>query len=384
MNPSEMETPLHADATADTNALAESWEERLVDSDAAMAAVPSEQDCCLCEYQELPECERRYDEKMCYTLVAETNQRDCVWKSGRCTSRFLVQCGTWRSQVKNQCRAPVRIQSRDAADPARGLKACGRLRLRHEGHGRDGCRTLASRVIVCIAKLPLCTEYWVDDGSCSTFANLIEARMYMERIASRLGGSQVVHISANQCTASAVCQSRYYFDIIARQVTGSPAACAHEEDLCHRDSETAECLEQGRATTQTCCCGTGVCTWWMGLRSCRGDLDHPTPSSPEWVAEVKRRAANDLGASKIIGFKPIAGTWHLPKPLRARLGQFSFADTFRAFRILVPPKVAFLIIDNERAVAWLYDASGTEIARGRVGDDDQIVWTSKPVQSVPG
>ena len=68
-----------------------------------------------------------------------------------------------------------------------------------------------------------------------------------------LGGSQCVTISANQCTASNVCQNRFIFTIKSNGYCMSAGPC-NEGGFCHKHDEKALCSTGKGLTIQRCCC----------------------------------------------------------------------------------------------------------------------------------
>jgi hypothetical protein len=227
--------------------------------------VPPKKNCCVCQYWDVPACNGKTTDADCTAASP-----DCLWTDGTCKPRHLKDCENWAAQQaqKDFCDAVAIVPL--GGDPTGGLKGCTRFRYQYEGHGQT-CQDLANRVLVCINREPACSDFQFDDDGCMTFANIADARGEMERIVRALGGSQCVSVSADQCSASTICQSRYIFTITTNGICNKPGPC-NAGGFCYTQGETALCSTDNGITSKICCCtdpanNTG-CTWKVGTRSC--------------------------------------------------------------------------------------------------------------------
>lgn len=219
--------------------------------------------CCVCEYWSNGRC-GGLDQATC------GRTRDCQWADRKCMPRHEKDCIDWMANAAQKDCDEKKIQLR-GADPTGGLRGCTKFRYNYEGHGL-GCNNLTQRVKVCINKLPQCTRFDIEDTGCSTFNDLAAANTQMQTIIASLGGEQCVTVSANQCTASNVCQSRYTYTINSKTCTGQPDPC-NSGGRCHAHNEVAQCRQNNRNTVQICCCDritdTKNCAWEVGNRMCQ-------------------------------------------------------------------------------------------------------------------
>lgn len=219
--------------------------------------------CCVCQYWTNGRC-GGLDQATC------GKTRDCTWFQNKCMPRHEKDCINWMADAaQKDCDEKKTIVA--GQDPTGGLRDCTSFRYNYEGHGL-GCNNLAQRIKVCVNRLPQCTRFDIDDTGCSTFNDLAAASTQMQTVIASLGGDQCVNVSANQCTASNVCQSRYVYTINSKTCTGQPDPC-NNGAKCHKHNEVAQCRQNNQNTVQICCCDTindtKNCQWEAGHRSCQ-------------------------------------------------------------------------------------------------------------------
>jgi cysteine-rich repeat protein len=160
--------------------------------------------CCICEYQDFPECAAQ-SEDTCEDTVTSNGKKDCDWIDDRCQSRFQKGCEDWavNDQQTEICQAGPEIfpltntgQSTTAAEEF--LSGCyNSVQYQYNGHGN--CDVPDARFELCLTCLRgSCREISIQLNSCSSFPSEEEKNAFIARVQAALQPGDVVHISGEQ------------------------------------------------------------------------------------------------------------------------------------------------------------------------------------------
>jgi hypothetical protein len=260
-------------------------------------------------------------------------------------ARHWFDCNSWKfADAQDDCDKLEIVPY--PGDPTGGLRDCDEFRYNYEGHG-TGCQGLTNRIKVCLDALPTCQLFDIDDTGCSTFDDLESAEKHLQALTAQLGGSQCVNVSANQCTASNLCQNRYSFMVMSNGVCGLPDSCS-DENICHEHDESAKCKKNnGETVTRTCCCeapdSNTDCKWKEGT-SCSDFCFSGDNIVQEW--KKGKIAMDELEIGDFVKidrdrYDRIYGFGHYDKTIRVQYLQIYTTDEKRGL-IISPHHLLFL------------------------------------------
>ncbi len=295
-------------------------------------APPPKNTCCVCLFEEAPECSTyltkeecegtqcsdgtdndgdtlidskdpeckdelgtywSYDDDESQPGVQSAENRNCMWDGSECKNKWEVRCYEW---LEGQCTDTVDndgdslIDSKDlnCTVPKKSecdvdlvtprskwpdktfLQQCDSVAIADFGHGSaQDCRTYIMGCLECLT--PKCHTVLASHMGCSVFQNMQEVMKWTQYLQNLLIPDETVFISGQQTLTSPECTTTVTVYVTSQKITVTLPPCHKEGDFCYTTippSSVACTDEAGNPAQEICCPRAGGKPGWKRGSSC--------------------------------------------------------------------------------------------------------------------